>query len=155
MIRLARALATVGGVGRARYAPGTFGSLVGLAIAVWWPVGLARPMEFCLFAALLLIGTWAADVTERTDHVHDPGYVVVDEVIGMWLTLLFVPSPHRTVWVGLIAFVLFRVFDIWKPPPLKWLSRFPGGWGIVLDDVGAGLYAGLLTFLAQYVWLRG
>ena len=119
MTRAARAIATVCGLGRLRVAPGTAGSLVGLLIALICRLRVPPHSAWLAFLALCAVGTWAAGATERADHVHDPGYVVVDEVIGVWLALLLIPGPSPAWWVCVLAFALFRFFDIRKPPPLK------------------------------------
>ncbi len=86
----------------------------------------------------LIFGIPAATIVERQSGRHDPGFVVIDEVAGQWVALLFSPVDWRH---GLIALVLFRLFDIVKPFPVRRFERLPGGWGIVFDDVAAGLYA--------------
>jgi phosphatidylglycerophosphatase A len=104
------------------------------------------------FGVLALIGLapaiWAADVTARASGLKDPQIVVVDEVIGQWATL---GGALRLNWKSwLAALILFRLFDIFKPPPVRQLERVPGGAGIVLDDAMAGLYAALVLFAAGW-----
>ena len=135
----ALALATWFGCGFAPLAPGTVGSLAALAIAIWLPAP-------AILAALLLIpGVWAADITAKRMKLKDPGIVVVDEVIGQWVTLIGATAFNWKSW--LIAFLLFRLFDIWKPFPVRQLESLPGGVGIVADDVAAGLYGALVIFI--------
>jgi phosphatidylglycerophosphatase A len=100
--------------------------------------------------AVLLAGPaiWAADVTARKMHAKDPQLVVVDEVVGQWVTLAGATALNGRSWLA--AFVLFRVFDIWKPPPVRRLERLPGGLGIVADDVMAGVYGALVLFAAGW-----
>lgn len=86
----------------------------------------------------LVLGVPAATIAERESGRHDPGFIVIDEVAGQWTALLFSPLNWR---YALLAFVLFRAIDIIKPFPARQLERLPGGWGIVFDDVAAGLYA--------------
>ena len=86
----------------------------------------------------LVLGVPAATLVERESGRTDPGFVVIDEVAGQWIALLGSPADWRH---GVIALVLFRLFDITKPFPVRRLERLPGGWGIVFDDVAAGLYA--------------
>jgi phosphatidylglycerophosphatase A len=86
----------------------------------------------------ILVGVPAATIVERQSGRTDPGFVVIDEVVGQWIALLGSPADWRH---GLIALVLFRLFDITKPFPVRRLERLPGGWGIIFDDVAAGLYA--------------
>jgi phosphatidylglycerophosphatase A len=99
-------------------------------------------------ALSIILGVPAATIAERESGRHDPGFVVIDEVAGQWLALLGSPADWRH---GLIALVLFRIFDITKPFPVRRLERLPGGWGIVFDDVAAGLYALGIASLVQ-IW---
>jgi phosphatidylglycerophosphatase A len=89
-------------------------------------------------AAAVALGIPAATRVARASGTKDPHFVVIDEVAGQWVTLLFVPVTWKTLAVG---FILFRGFDILKPPPVRQLERLPEGTGIVVDDVGAGIYA--------------
>jgi phosphatidylglycerophosphatase A len=115
-----------------------------------------RPTTLTLTLALTLgivvataLGVPAATIVERESGRTDPGFVVIDEVIGQWIALLASPADWRH---GLIALVLFRVFDITKPFPVRRLERLPGGWGIIFDDVAAGLYALGVAFLVR-IWI--
>ncbi len=143
--RLASAVATVLGVGHAPIASGTFGSLPGLALAF----GLGASLGPWSVAAGLVVvaaaGTWAADVVSRRLGHPDPSVVVVDEVAGQMLTLLFVPLTWQ---VALLGFLSFRVFDILKPFPAGALERLPGGAGIMADDLAAGIYGNLVLQVA-------
>ncbi len=137
-------IATAGGAGYFPVAPGTAGSLVGVAIVV----GLGRlPLRgiasIAVLAAASLVlfaaGVWAAGEAEEFFGRTDPGKVVMDEVVGQMLTFLLI--PHAT-WKWLIGgFLLFRAFDIVKPFPARQAERIPRGWGIMVDDVIAGLYS--------------
>jgi phosphatidylglycerophosphatase A len=148
------AIATFFGVGFIKPGPGTWGSVA--AVILWAAFAwLAHPSRFALFAALLigifltlLFGVPAASVVEHESGGHDPQYVVIDEVAGQWITLLLCPADWKH---GLIALVLFRLFDIVKPFPVRRLERLPGGWGIVFDDVAAGLYAFCIASLLR-IW---
>jgi phosphatidylglycerophosphatase A len=134
------ALATGFGAGYSPVAPGTAGSLVGLASFV----ALHRlPVSYQLGATALLfvVGVAAAGHTAKRVGQKDPGLVVVDEIIGQWTTLLFLPF---TPVIAIAGFVLFRVMDVLKPYPARDFERLPGGLGIVADDVMAGVYANLL-----------
>jgi phosphatidylglycerophosphatase A len=105
--------------------------------------------SFAMLALVILAPSiWAAGVTAQVSGKKDPGIVVVDEVVGQWFAL----AGARTLnWKSyLFAFVLFRLFDIWKPPPVRQLEALPGGTGIVADDVMAGVYAALVLFLAGW-----
>jgi len=112
---------------------------------------LSSGLQWAACLAAVLIGVWASDETARWLGKHDPSEVVVDEVAGMWLAL--VGLPHELPVAG-AAFLLFRVFDIGKPSPLKQLERLPGGWGIMLDDVAAGAIT-RLTLGIVLLLLRG
>ncbi|MBI3473474.1 MAG: phosphatidylglycerophosphatase A [Candidatus Solibacter usitatus] len=139
---LARLIDTWFGCGYFPFAPGTVGSLAALAIAV--PL-IARPLHFALLSlAALGPAIWAAGVTAKERGLKDPGLVVVDEVIGQWITLIGATAYNWKSW--LLALVLFRLFDIWKPFPVRQLERLPSGTGIVADDVMAGVYGAVVLF---------
>lgn len=129
-------MATAGGVGYAPVAPGTAGSL--LTALVLWLVPFSRPALVLFFVAVTLAGLWAAGRAEQALGGKDPGPIVIDEVAGMTLTVLAVPLTAVTLGAG---FVLFRLFDIVKPPPARAVQRWPGGPGVMADDLVAGLYA--------------
>ena len=141
-------LATWFGCGYSPVAPGTAGSLAALAIGILLPefAGFAG-WHFLVLAALLFApATWAATITAQVTRLKDPQIVVVDEVLGQWIALA---GANALNWKSyLAAFALFRLFDIWKPPPVRQLESLHGGLGINLDDVMAGAYAALVLFLA-------
>jgi phosphatidylglycerophosphatase A len=147
---LARVIGTVCGLGYAPKGPGTVGSLGALAIA--WLLHTyagAGPAWFAAFAAVLAIpGIWAAGVVAKEMDGKDPQVVVVDEVVGQWIALAGASLLNWKSWLA--AFALFRLFDIWKPAPVRQLERLPGGVGIVADDAMAGLYAALVLFAAGW-----
>jgi len=138
------AVATFFGAGYGKPGPGTWGSVA--AVLLWAGYAyFAHPAAHTLLLVLLggivlaiVLGVPAATVAERESGRPDPGFVVIDEVAGQWIALLCCPVDIRH---ALIALVLFRLFDIVKPFPARQLERLPGGWGIVFDDVAAGLYA--------------
>jgi phosphatidylglycerophosphatase A len=139
---VARLIATVGGLGYAPVAPGTVASLP-FAAVVW----IFAPPTLGLIAAALgvtVVGIWAAGREEAHLGQHDPSCLVVDEAAGMLVTLVAVPPALG--W-ALAGFVLFRVMDVWKPFPIDRLQRLPGGYGVVADDVLAGVYANVLLQL--------
>ena len=137
-------IATWFGCGLSPVAPGTAGSLAALAIAYLLPW---RPIYFAALAiALLPVAIWSADATARIANRKDPQIVVIDEVLGQWITLAGAAVLNWKSWLA--AFLLFRLFDIWKPPPVRRLETFAGGIGIVADDMMAGLYGALVLFLA-------
>ncbi|HZV89547.1 MAG TPA: phosphatidylglycerophosphatase A [Candidatus Binatus sp.] len=214
--RLAIAIATAFGVGYIPKAPGTFGSLVGVATAVLSAIFFLRPTSIrelfslhpltdavfsdthflvpgsdihnstlwlplvCALGLLVLlgaIGVWSASRTADFSGTKDPQFVVIDEVAGQHLALLLplipIALPHLTEHLDLstyaifftlslvnwkyllLGFVLFRVFDIWKPFPVRQLERLPGGWGIMADDWMAGIYAAILLRVALHFGLPG
>jgi phosphatidylglycerophosphatase A len=146
----ATVLATWFGCGYAPVAPGTAGSAAAIVmgIALERFAGFGR-WHFAILAAVLFgPAVWAAGVTAARLGLKDPSIVVVDEVIGQWISLA---GAARLNWRSyLLAFVLFRLFDIWKPPPVRQLEELPGGVGINADDVMAGVYAALVLFAAGW-----
>jgi phosphatidylglycerophosphatase A len=167
---LALALSTWG-VGYIPGAPGTFGSAVGVGIYLlvgaasgevlasgaakgWNPELLASlRMTFMLMLVTLVtsVGVWAASRTEKLLGRKDPGIVVVDEVAGQLIVFLFVPF-NAGWWVIIAGFVLFRLFDIWKPCPIRRLEALESGLGIMADDVLAGVYAAILLSLLVSIY---
>jgi len=140
-------IATWFGCGLAPVAPGTAGSLAGLLIGILLHafLGSGRATLLTLSAILLFPGIWAAGAIAKREQRDDPGLVVVDEVIGQWVTLA---GASVLNWKSyLAALVLFRVLDVWKTPPVRQLENLPGGWGIVADDVMAGVYGALAIVL--------
>jgi phosphatidylglycerophosphatase A len=203
--RLALATATALGVGYIPKAPGTFGSLVGIAVAI-----LTHPVSLIVIIGLLflgggmgidvpmfrghsapvlllipslvallivgIIGVWSSSRAAAYAGLNDPQYVVIDEVSGMHLTLILaivplglptrlLPADDASVFALysalsllnwkylLLGFILFRVFDIWKPWPIRRLEKLPGGWGIMADDWMAGIYAAILLRVALHFGL--
>ena len=144
---LAIQIATWFGCGYSPFAPGTAGSLAALAIGILLHeyAGFAA-WHFLILAAILFVpATWAATVTSEVMKLKDPQIVVVDEVLGQWITLAGALSLNWKSWLA--AFCLFRLFDIWKPPPVRRLEALPSGLGIVADDVMAGIYGALVLFV--------
>jgi phosphatidylglycerophosphatase A len=140
---VALAVATAFGVGYVPFAPGTFGSAVGLLL--WFVLPPSPMAQAIAIVAVCVAGSWAGSVAERHFGKEDPGYVVVDEVAGMLVTLFLIPVG----WIGAIAgFFLFRLSDIIKPYPANRLERLPGGIGIMADDVMAAVYANVALRLA-------
>lgn len=136
MNAIALALATALGAGYVRFAPGTFGSAVGLLL--WWCLPASPAVQAGAIVALFAAGSWSGSVAERHFGTTDPSQVVIDEVMGMLITLFLVPVG----WRGAIGgFLLFRVADVIKPFPANRLERLPGGVGIMADDAMAAVYA--------------
>ena len=147
MTRIAVFVATFGYVGYAPVAPGTFGSAAGLALFVLLRAIGVPWLEPVVIVALFVAGTWAGNVAERYFGGIDPGPVVIDEVLGMLVTLMFVPVS----WAGaLLGFLLFRVLDIVKPWPARQMENLHGGVGVMADDAMAAVYGNVLMWLA--VW---
>ena len=142
------ALATALGAGYAPVAPGTWGSAVGLLL--WLVLPASTPVQAFAIVVVVVAGVWSGGVAERHFGRTDPGQVVIDEVAGMLVTLFLNPVG----WVGAFAgFLLFRAADIVKPFPARRLERLHGGFGIMADDVMAGIYANLALRLG--IWLVG
>ncbi len=149
--RLASVVATAFGSGHSPFAPGTAGSAVGLLL--FWPLaGLAWPWQLAAVAVVSVVGALAAGRVAGNLGLEDPGLVVVDEVAGQWLTLVALPFNPATAVFGFLA---FRAMDIVKPWPARDLERLHGGWGIMADDLAAGVYAHLLLRVGLLVWPAG
>jgi phosphatidylglycerophosphatase A len=140
-------IATGFGIGLMPKAPGTWASLAALPFG--WVIRVEFGIEGLLLAAAIAfaLGWWAAARIARASGILDPGFVVVDEIAAQWLVLAGTPLDWRFY---LAAFLLFRLFDIWKPFPVNWLDRtVKGGLGIMLDDVAAALYALALILIGE------
>ena len=134
---LSKVIATAFGAGYSPIAPGTCGTAVAVPLAF-----ALRSLPVWQFAAVVVavtaLGIWAADRADRAWGTHDSGRIVIDEVAGYLTTMTLVDRGH---WIPLVVgFVIFRALDILKPPPVRWLDEnLPGGWGVVLDDIAAGV----------------
>ena len=145
------AVGTFFGAGQLKPGPGTYGSIA--AVLLWYAAAhLLHPTQIPLaigtaIAAILatLIGIPAATIVARESGRKDPGHVVIDEVAGQLIALIAIPADWRH---AVISLILFRLFDILKPPPIRQLERLPAGTGIMLDDVAAGLFA---LVVAQFI----
>jgi phosphatidylglycerophosphatase A len=163
--RIALAIATSLGLGYMPFAPGTWGSFVG--VLIYWLVFSRFPITVAghhlvwansaitgvvLGAAIALLlalsGVWAADRAATFLRKKDPGCVVIDEVSGQFLTFLFALAPANWKYL-LLGLILFRVFDIWKPAPARQAESLPGGLGIMADDWIAGIYAAIVLWIAR------
>lgn len=157
MNSVAKALATALGAGYSPVAPGTCGTAVAVPLA--WALAPLPLWQFLIVAIVVtLVGIWAA---ARADHAwgsHDSGRIVIDEVAGYLFTVALVDRSH---WAPLaVGFVVFRFLDIVKPPPVRWLDEnLPGGWGVVLDDVAAGVMGAAVMFglahFGVFAWAAG
>lgn len=146
------------GTGLAPRAPGTFGTLPGIAFAAllgWVAARWGLPQSGVILVALLLLlplGVWLCGAASRRLGVHDHGGIVFDEIVGVLIPFLILPvSPLNLLW----AFVWFRFFDVLKPWPIRWLDQHvAGGFGIMIDDVLAGIFS-LMALLLMSQWLPG
>jgi phosphatidylglycerophosphatase A len=139
--RLALGIATLAGAGYSPVVPGTAGTLAALPLALAASAWLPLPAYALVTLAVSGLGVWAADRAAGALRLKDPGPVVIDEAAGLLVTLAGVP----VTWLSaLLAFFLFRAMDVLKPPPARQAERLPGGWGIMVDDLFAGVYANLL-----------
>ena len=139
-------LATGFGSGLAPFAPGTAGTLVGILICLPL-IPLPWILRLLLVLALLALSFYVSYQAEKIYKRKDDQRIVIDEIIGFQITMLPVEINVLSICAG---FVLFRIFDIWKPFPVRNMQGFPGGWGIVADDVAAGIYAGMVLWLLTY-----
>lgn len=139
--KIALFIATCGHVGKIPFAPGTFGSVVGLILCLFLsPVSVSTMSMVTI--GLILVSVWASEHAEKIIGKKDPGSVVIDEVAGMMVTMVGIPFGGLTALSG---FILFRLLDIIKPPPVRFFQdELPGGAGIVMDDVAAGIIANIL-----------
>ncbi len=149
-------IATFFGIGRLRPGPGTWASaatvILWAALAHALAPSLRTPVAIALAMVVTLIGIPAATQVARGSGIRDPQFVVIDEVAGQLLALVAVPLAWKSFLAG---FILFRAFDIVKPPPVRQLEALPEGTGIVLDDIAAGLYAlGTMHLLLHFGLLR-
>lgn len=140
---LARIIATMGGAGYFSIAPGTVGSIIGAAL-YWAAYQGGSRVPVAVFPLIAIVAIWSAGHAERASGKKDPSEIIVDEVVGQILCLL----GHAPAMGHLIAgLVVFRVLDIWKP--FRWIEKFPGGWGIVADDLMAGGIGWVLLALGR------
>ena len=142
-------LATWFGCGYSPWAPGSVGSAAAVLLAACIEIyfGAGRRVLFALILILMAPAIWSATHAARLFGKTDPGAVVIDEVLGQWTTLL---GASAKGWKALLAgFLLFRLFDIWKPWPVRNLEKLPQGAGIVMDDISAGLYGALILYVGR------
>ncbi|MBN2372751.1 phosphatidylglycerophosphatase A [bacterium] len=143
---LAMAIASLFGIGYIPFCPGTFGTFA----AIFLYAVIARFSLYSQVGAIFVIffiGVWAAQKAEKILNKKDPTVVVIDEAAGYLLTMCFLPF---SITVSLIGFFLFRIFDILKPFPIKRLEKISGGWGIMMDDILAGIYSSVVLRVILY-----
>jgi phosphatidylglycerophosphatase A len=149
-------IATWFGSGLLPKAPGTWGSLAAIPFAYIISVYTCPYALIFGTVALFFIGIWASDKIEKSAQIKDPGFIVVDEVVGQWIAMLPLPFLNSFLnpdsfylyfaIIAAVAFIAFRIFDIWKPWPVNYVDKnVHGGYGIMLDDVIAGMYALIIT----------
>ena len=155
MTRLAYILATCLGTGYSPKAPGTAGTLFALILFFLFPQWTGWIL-FISMMILFFIGVWVSDIVEKDSGIHDAQLINLDEFVGMGLSILWFPEQSR-FWVLILGFLFFRLYDITKPFPINKSQNAPGGWGVMLDDVIAGIFANIslrfiffLTTLVHY-----
>jgi len=150
--QIARLIASFFYVGYIPLVPGTFGSLA--AFAIYFPLHYYtndwRIYGFCIILVVAL-GIWASHVAQKDSKILDPSFVVIDEVAGQLITLFLIPFSWYAVVSG---FFLFRILDILKPQPARKAEDLPGGWGIMMDDVIAGVYGNIILSVAIFILHR-
>ena len=151
MKQLAWFIGTGSGVGLAPVAPGTFGTAAALLIYYVLPVPSGSPIFLSIILIGLVVGIWATGILS-TDNNPDPGKVVWDEYVGFWITCFLLPKTWG--WL-ILAFFIFRILDILKPWPIRRVESLPKGWGIMLDDVLAGIYGNLCINITRILFLSG
>ncbi len=149
--RFAVGLCTLGPIGNIPFAPGTWGSLVALLISAFTyltlPADFFGPILICFAVISGLVGLACIGSAELSLKKSDPGCIIIDELCGQWLSLfplIWIADLRQHPWVWLTAFILFRFFDILKPLGIYQLQKLPGAWGVMADDVLAGIYAALI-----------
>lgn len=147
--RLGWGVLTFGGVGASPVAPGTCGSFVAVIVGFLLYELISVPFLFPVLAGIASVLTiLLGNQIEEQFGEKDPGAIVLDEVAGQWLALSFIPLVDGGPWAYLTCFLLFRGFDVLKPLGIRALEKYPRGWGVLLDDLAAGILAGLLSWWA-------
>lgn len=150
-VMIAYMLATGLYVGKIPKIPGTVGTLVALfPILIYWNRGGEYVLlnQISITLAVFFIGIWASTVVVETFKEKDPEYIVIDEIAGYMVAMIGFPTNWKIL---LLAFVLFRIFDILKPPPIKYFEKLPSGLGVMADDIIAGIYTWLVMYILVYV----
>ena len=147
-----KSIATGMGFGLSPFAPGTAGAF--LAVLLLYPISLSHFADYWLIGLSVIfyfLGVSSTNYVEKAWGEKDPSRVVIDEVIGLWITIIFIPISLTT---AILAFVLFRLFDIWKPLGIRKLEKISGGHGVMLDDVLAGVYSNIALQLIYHFILK-
>jgi phosphatidylglycerophosphatase A len=150
MVKAATFISTLGPVGFLPKAPGTWGSAVAVIVSPFLFYPFTLPVRIAILVLLFIFGALASTQAEKSLGTKDPGCVIIDEVLGQWVT--FTPFVIMTGWQFITGFILFRIFDILKPWPVRqsenWLKS---GWGIMIDDAIAGIYAAICLWLIRMI----
>ena len=144
--KIIKLLATGFGSGLSPFAPGTMGTLVGIPVCLVC-LPLTWPVRFIFVIILSALAIFVSGRAEKIYSNKDDQRIVIDEIAGFQVAMLPVTINGLNICA---AFVLFRIFDIWKPFPIRNLQNLPGGWGVVIDDIVAGIYAGVIMFALNY-----
>ncbi len=147
MLKLHYLIATGFGVGKIPFMPGTMGSVLGMSVFHLNPIK-SITLNMAILVVLIVVGAFSSLIIERTTEQEDNQIIVIDEIAGVWLTLLFIP---KGIWWPFVGLILFRLFDIWKPFPIRKLEKVKYGYGVMLDDLLAGLYAGFSILLISQI----
>ena len=145
--RVAELIGTVFYIGKIPFASGTWGSLAALICWYFLKPKIIDPLFLLITGGLFFIGIAVSEIITKEWNINDPKEIVIDEWVGMWIALYLV--PHNTLW-SLVAFINFRIFDIFKPGPVKIMDEMHSSIGIMMDDVVAGILALLLTQSLMY-----
>ena len=142
-------ICTVIYIGKLPLAPGTFGSLAALVCWFFIKPSLSDPLFLLITGGIFFLGIACSEIIVSTGNVKDPQYIVIDEWVGMWISLYLV--PHEIIW-GLVSFFFFRLFDIFKPGPVQVMDDMDDSIGVMMDDVVAGILACLVTQSLLYFY---
>jgi phosphatidylglycerophosphatase A len=140
---LATFISSAGGAGYVPFAPGTWGTLVGciiLYVLSYFFVGFNSGWQLVGLTIVLSVFSHQLIAFLPDTWVHDDGRIVIDEVLGLWVTLFFLPVTPTTLVLG---FIFFRIFDIWKPLGIRYFDQLKSNWGVIVDDIVAGVYANI------------
>lgn len=135
------------GIGAMPIAPGTFGTLIGVVFYLML-AHLSLPAYLLITIVLFIIGVFITDITNRDFGTHDHPAPVWDEIVGFLFVMIALPNRWYFILLG---FILFRIFDVWKPWPIKWVEHLPGGLGVMADDFVAAIYAWILLWIIYWL----
>ena len=147
--KFSEVICTVLYIGKLPLAPGTFGSLVALVGWFFIKPSLSDPLFLLITGGIFFLGIACSEIIVSAGNVKDPQFIVIDEWVGMWISLYLV--PHEIIW-GLVSFFFFRLFDIFKPGPVQVMDEMDDSIGVMMDDVVAGILACLVTQSLLYFY---